>query len=167
MINIHCAGPASLNRVAPLLTFTELRRTAKGNPGSPRRSSFLVLATTTPLVPRLSPARWAILLAAGLGTLLGEDRSKRRIPGESTETLMLPLHTLLETKPNKLQARVHGGAFPGSKNNHPAPEPGRQHCAPQGAAGAPRRSWSVCAGKGPGTLEVHSQTRVPNAPPAT
>lgn len=39
----------TLNRVAPLLVLTQLRRAAKGHPGSPGRSSFPVLARTTPL----------------------------------------------------------------------------------------------------------------------
>lgn len=79
---------------------------------------------------------------------------------------MLPLHTLRERKPNKLQVRIHRGAFPGWEKNRQAPELGRWLCALPATAGAPHGPWYACAGEGAGTPKVHCQARVTNATPA-
>lgn len=124
VINIHCAGPASPDRVALLLALTQLPRAAEGHRGSPQpqslpgaRRDHAARAAPLPRAPgQPLPRRPRVLCTGRI------DVKQRRIPGEGRETLMPPLHTLPERKPNKLQVPVHrekattGARAPGDRS---------------------------------------------------
>lgn len=171
VINIHCAGPASPDRVALLLALTQLPRAAEGHRGSPQpqslpgaRRDHAARAAPLPRAPgQPLPRRPRVLCTGRI------DVKQRRIPGEGRETLMPPLHTLPERKPNKLQVPVHRGAFPGSEKKQPrAPEP--RETDPCSAGYRRRTSRSLmCACRGRrgdagGSLPDASAPRAPRLP---